>query len=278
MMLWLLAVLVVAGAALAVLVLRAPDLATEFHRSLAAATASDVARPHPVVSEAAIAALPAPVQRYIRRSGALGQPRPASLTVTYEARLYIRPGAAPMTGQAVQYDRFDPPRRLFYMPSRIFGLPIAVLHDYDGTAASMRVRLARLFRLVDASGPEFSRIETVTLLNDLCLFAPGWLCDPRLSWTARDDRSAGVTFRNGPHQVSALLTFNERDELVDFTSNDRGAVQGCGRIRAMPWSTPIGDYTTFGGQRCFRQGAAIWHEAGADFTYGEFIVTDIKRN
>lgn len=272
-MIWILALVVVGGLALVLVARRGPDLPGEFRQMLAAETASDAARPHPLVTEASIADLPYPVQRYIRQSGAVGKPRPASLTVTYDARMFQKPGAAAMTGVAIQYDRFDPPKRLFYLPTRMFGLPVKVLHDYNGEAATMRVRLAGLFSVVDTGGVAFSRMETVTLLNDLCLFAPGWLGDPRLTWTPVDDRSAAVTFRNGPHIVSARLFFNEAGELVNFTSTDRGALQSDGSARLMPWSTPASGYKSLGGQRLLTYGAAIWSAPEGDFTYGKFTVT-----
>ena len=193
-----LAILACLVAGLVALTLRGPDLRSDFGCILDRETASDAARPHPVVTTADMAALPAPVQRCIRDSGALGQPRPASLTVSYQAQLCSKPGAAPMTGIAMHYDRFDPPKRLFFMPSRMMGLPVRVLHDYDGSAATMRVRLAGLFNVVDAKGAAFSRTETVTVLNDLCLFAPGWLTDKRLVWTPLDDQRAAVTLANCP--------------------------------------------------------------------------------
>jgi len=217
------------------------------------------------------------VQRYIRLSGAVGLPRPASLTVTYAAQMFSKPGAAPMTGTAVQYDRFDPPKRLFYMPSHMMGLPVKVLHDYDGTAATMRVRLAGLYTVVDAKGPDFTRAETVTLLNDLCLFAPGWLTDPRLIWTAIDDLSAAITFTNGPFTVSARLMFNAAGELINFTSNDRAEMGTDGNLTTRPWSTPISRYQTLSGQTLLGYGEAIWHDPAGDFTYGKFTVTGLTQ-
>jgi hypothetical protein len=35
-----------------------------------------------------------------------------------------------MSGLAHQIDVLDPPRRLFFMTTRMKGLPVAVLHDY----------------------------------------------------------------------------------------------------------------------------------------------------
>jgi hypothetical protein len=150
-----------------------------------------------------------------------------------------------------------------------------VLHDYDGTQATMRVWLAGLWAVVDAKGPDLSRAETVTLLNDLCLFAPAWLTDPRLSWQAVDDLQADVTFANGPYQVSARLVFNAADELVDFLSDDRGAMQPDGSIQRRPWSTPVKAYETIGTQRVMTYGEAVWHDPGGEFAYGKFTVTGL---
>ena len=275
-MIWIGTILALGALGLVVLAARGPDLAGEFRTMLAAEIASDAGRAHPVVTEADIAALPAPVQRYIRRSGAVGKPRPASVTVTYDAQMFSKPGAAAMTGVAVQYDRFDPPKRLFYLPTRMIGLPVKVLHDYDGIAAGMRVRVAGLLTMLDAKGADFSRIETVTLLNDLCLFAPGWLADARLTWEALDDLSAGVAFRNGPYRVSARLFFNAAGELVNFTSDDRGTIAADGTLTLRPWSTPMRDFKTLNGQHLGTYGEAVWNDPTGDFVYGKFTVTAIE--
>ena len=74
--------LALVAAGLVAIGLRGPNLPGGFATLLARETASDSAHPHPLVTEAYIAALPAPVQRYIRVRGAIGRPHPASLTVT----------------------------------------------------------------------------------------------------------------------------------------------------------------------------------------------------
>jgi hypothetical protein len=53
-----------------------------------------------------------------------------------------------MTGPVAQYERFDLPGRLFLMTTRMKGLPVAVLHDFDRDQATMRVRLAGLINVV----------------------------------------------------------------------------------------------------------------------------------
>jgi hypothetical protein len=101
-----------------------------------------------LLSEADIARLPLPVRRYIALTGAIGRPVVTEVTLRFEARMYDAPRAPGMTGPVAQYERFDLPRRLFLMTTRMKGLPVAVLHDFDRDQATMRVRLAGLINVV----------------------------------------------------------------------------------------------------------------------------------
>ena len=226
----------------------------------------------PTITEETIAGLPAPVQRYMRATGNVGRPRVPAVAIAFDTEMFNAPGQNAMRGPSEQYDRFDEPKRLFFMTTWRGGLPVAVLHDYQGIRASMRVTIASLVKVVQVTGPELAKTETVTVLNDLCVFAPSWMTDPRLKWRAVDDRHVDVTFTNGPYRVSARLEFNERDELVDFTSGDRGALQPDGSFRYVPWSTPVRDYRDIGGRRIPTVGEAIWHFPEGAFTYGRFKV------
>ena len=272
----LLALLGVAAAGLAVLRLRrGPGLGAELTRRRTELLRAPAAAP-PLLTEALIAPLPAPVQRYLRVCGWLGRPLPSSVQVDFDATMFSAPGAAGMRGPAVQIDRFDLPRRLFFMRTRRAGLPVAVLHDYRGAQASMQVRLASLFDVVFLQGDTLARAETVTLLNDLCLFAPAWLVDARLSWTAQDGHRCRVAYTQGPHRVAAELVFNDAGELVNFHSDDRGALQKDGSLRLLRWSTPVRDYREFDGRRVATQGDAVYAYPEGDFVYGRFALRQIR--
>ena len=228
------------------------------------------------ITEAQIAHLPAPVRRYLRIAGSVGRPRIQNLQLAFDAVMFRKPGAAGMPGPAEQFERFDPPRRLFFMKTRMFGLPVSVLHDYDDARANMTVRVASLFDVVDLHGDEVARTETVTLLNDLCCFAPSWFLDPRLAFQPLDDRHAEVTFTNGPHEVSAILVFDEAGYLVNFVSEDRGALQDDGTLKRFRWSTPLSEYRDFSGRRVATRGEAVWRYPEGDFVYGRFTLKDIQ--
>jgi hypothetical protein len=225
-----------------------------------------------------IAHLPLPVQKYIQRSGAIGKPRIMSVHTVFDVTLYSAPGKPGMSGPAHQIDIVDPPRRLFFMQTRMYGLPVAVLHDYNGDKATMQVRLARLFNVVNLSGSELSKGETVTVLNDLAAYAPSALAGSQFTWKAIDDTQAEVSFQNGAYTVSATLKFNSDGDLVDFISNDRGELQSDGTLKIFPWSTPLSNYQEFDGRRAPAKGEAVYHRPDGPFTYGRFAVTGIKFN
>ena len=221
-----------------------------------------------------LARLPEPVRRYVRATGAVGRPRPRNVRVEFDAGMRRRPGDRPMPSTSIQYNFFDRPTRLFTMKARIYGLPVGALHLYREEAATFQVRVASLVNVVDLKGEGISRTETVTVLNDLCFFAPGALADPRVTWEAVDDRTAVVRFANGPHRVSATLLFNDADELVDFWSDDRPEGGG-GVLRQMRWNTPIDDYRDVDGRHVGHHGLAVYAYPDGPFTYGDFRLRSV---
>jgi hypothetical protein len=221
-----------------------------------------------------LAPLPPPVRRFVRASGAVGRPRPQNLRVEFEAVMRRRPGDAGMAASSVQYNFLARPARLFFMRARMFGLPVRALHVYREGQATFQVRIASLVDMVDQSGQQISRSETVTVFNDLCAFAPGALVDDRLAWSPVDGRSAAVTFTNGPHQVSATLIFDADDRLVDFTSDDRPD-SSSGRFVPLRWSTPLGGHQVIDGIRVPTLGSTVYARPDGPFTYGEFTLRSI---
>jgi hypothetical protein len=249
---------------------------TSLPRAYEARKAEAMAAPHEeprLLTEAEIAHLPPPVRRYVALTGSIGRPVVTEITLRFEATMYEAPGAPGMTGPVLQYEHFDLPRRLFLMTAQMKGLPVAVLHDFNHDRATMRVRLAGLANVVDIGGPELTRTETVTILNDLCFFAPSRLIDPRLTWTPIDDTRASVAFTLGPNSVSAELVFNTAGELVDFISDDRGMLEKDGSLRILRWTTPMSTYRDVGGWRLASEGDAIWHRPDGPFIYGHMRLT-----
>ncbi len=233
-----------------------------------------------LVTETDLARLPAPVEAYVRRSAALGRPRVVTLHARFHGRIRGGPAKPWMTFTGEQVNTFGAqPSRLFLMDAELFGMPVEVLHTFTAGAATMRVRALSLFPMVDASGPEMDRAETVTIFNDLCVLAPAALVDAPVVWTSLDDHHVRGAYTYGANTVTADLTFDDNDELIDFFSDDRNAVSTDGTtFTPQRWSTPISAYRDLGSAWLGSIGEAHWHTTDGEFAYLEFDLDDITYN
>mgnify|MGYP000145872052 CR=1 FL=1 len=233
----------------------------------------------PLLTEADLAQFPALVQRYIRLSGAVGQPRIQNFRARFHGQIRSGPDARWMSFTGEQHNFYDQPSRLFLMDGSMFGVPFQAFHRFVGPSATMRVRVAALVTMVDAQGPEMDAAETVTLFNDLCIFAPGALVDRGVDWQEIDPHTVSATFVNGSHTVRAALSFNDRDELTNFVADGRGAASADGKsFTAMRWSTPLRDYRTFGSHRVMSRGEGVWHAPTGNYAYLRFELDAIEYN
>lgn len=222
------------------------------------------------ITEADLSLLPPPVQRYLRATGVIGTVRPRSVRITFAGE--IRGFDGPwMPFTSVQTNRFDEPARFFWIDATMKGLPTKGLHAYENGKATMLIKLLGVVPVMEAHGPEMDQAETVTWFNDLCLYAPGALLDPRISWAGADGHSARATFTKGDRSISATLVFDAGDRLVDFISDDRYALSG-GAAEPMRFSTPLRDHRTINGLVLPGYGEAVWHRPAGPFVYGRFTL------
>lgn len=248
----------------------------EVERGLAR-TAPAAAAP-PVVTEADLAPLPAPVQAYLRRAGVVGRPRVLDMHVRLRGEMRNGHDGGWMTIHVDQHSFFDQPTRLFLLDASLYGIPFDALHAYTGESASMRVRVGSLVEVVNARGPQMHRSETVTFFNDMCLLAPATLLDPRVSWRPIDDHRVTGVFSHGGDTISADLTFDESGDLVGFVSRDRLQSDDGKTFASYPWSTPVLDHRDFGPARVIHHAEALWQEPKGDFTYARFELEEIAYN
>ena len=232
-----------------------------------------------VVSSADLDRLPAAVSGYLRRSGALGRPRVSSFRARIHGRIRATADKPWMTFTGEQVNTFHPTfTRQFFMDATRAGLPIDVLHVFVDGHATMRVKAGSLVPLVNASGSDLDRAETVTVFNDLCVLAPSALVDAPVVWHEVDHRHVRGVFTLADRTVTADLTFNDDHELVDFCSDDRAAASGDGRsFLPQRWSTPVGDYRERDSRWVAGYGEGRWHlpSPGAEFSYLEFHLDQI---
>jgi hypothetical protein len=249
----------------------------QFDRDVLAGLSRRVAAP--VVTESDLAALPAPVQQYLRATGVVGRPRVQNYRLRFTGRIRSAPDSAWMSFVADQQSFADEPTRLFLMRARMFGVPVIVFHRLVEGRATMRVKVAGAISIVDAGGDVMDRSEAVTLFNDMCLLAPATLLDRTIVWDRVDARTVRARFTTRTQTVTATLLFGEDGLLTNYLSDDRSRSSPDGKVfTQLRFSTPVRDYRDFGDARIAAHGEARWSLPEGDFTYGEFDLVSVSYN
>jgi hypothetical protein len=224
--------------------------------------------------------LPPPIRRYLRAADVVGRPHVRNFRALMHGRIRSGPTAPWMRFTAEQFSFFTGPQRarFFFMKAARLMVPFHVFHRYADAAATMQVKLFGMLSVASASGASMTRAETVTMFNDMCVFAPATLIDPDIAWEEQDASRVRARFANGGYTISAELSFNDAGELTDFWSGDRLQTQPDGTMRVIPWSTPVRGYRSFDGTRIGAYGEGRWHEAGGDFAYVEIDLDSLQYN
>jgi uncharacterized protein DUF6544 len=231
------------------------------------------------VGERSVAALPDPVQRYLRAARVVGTPAVGNFRGRMHGRIRGGRNDRWLRFTAEQYNFIHPPARLFYFNASMHGVPVQGYHRYVDSSATMRVKAAGLVTVVRASGPEMTQSETVTLFNDMCLMAPGALIDPAIIWEHVDAHTSRARFTNSGYTISAELTFDDAGRLTNFVSDDRYQLSRDGKsTRRLRWSTPIADYRDVRGFHLLSEGEGRWRDADGEYPYIQLTIDDIEYN
>jgi len=227
-----------------------------------------------ILTEADMQHLPPPVQRYLGYSNVIGKPKPYNMHVVFEGQLRSKEKDW-FSFTSEQYNFFDAPTRLFFMKAKMFGISVPGYHRYENKKALMNIKLFGLIDVVKIEDENLAKGETVTVFNDMCLMAPGFLADKRITWEYMNDTTAKAIFTNGSIKVSAVLYFNQQGQLIDFISNDRYETN---TKQWLPFSTPVSEYKTINNMNLISYGEAIWHYPDSAFVYGKFLTKKIEYN
>lgn len=230
------------------------------------------------IDAASMAHLPDIVKKYLQVTGFAAGEKIRNFRLTWDGALRSDANSPWMSATMHQENFFHNYARDFYLTAFMKGLPVSVWHSYHNQAATMQVKILSLFSVVDLSGENLTKTETVTLFNDMCLMAPGALIDKRIRWRVIDALRVEATLTNGAYKIKAELVFNDRGELTNFISDDRSYLTPKNLLRPERWSTPVSDYKDFSGKRLPSRGEAIWHLKEGAYAYGKFKLLNIEYN
>ena len=231
-----------------------------------------------IITDSDLQHLPPIIKKYLNYAGVVGKEKVLNVRIKFEGKIRSKPEDSWITFTSEQYNFFDKPTRIFYIEAYKMGIPVKGIHLYKDEKATMVIRLAGLFKVVDAKGEEMNQGETVTVFNDMCCMTPATLIDKNIQWEIKDSVTVKARYTNGNITISATLVFNEKGELINFISNDRFETNDGKIYKNYPWSTPIKEYRDFNGIRTASSASTIYHRPDSDFCYGEFVMKEIEYN
>lgn len=234
--------------------------------------------PKTILSEDSIKYLPEPIKKYIRYVGCLNKPIVHNFRVDFSGKIRSHEKKEWMQLSSEQYNFIPTPTRLFYLDATMKGLPVAGFHCFKNGIAYMDIRLLSIFKVEFQKGDVMNVSETVTFFNDMCCMAPATLIDRRIEWLEVQENRVKASFTSNGITISAWLYFNEKGEMVNFTSEDRSAIGKNGETLKLKWSTPLRDYKNINGYKLATYAEAIYTYPDGEFTYATFDLKDVVYN
>ncbi|MEL7567149.1 MAG: DUF6544 family protein [Dehalobacterium sp.] len=214
-----------------------------------------------------ITGLPIPVQKYFRYCGYIGIPKMSYLKIIYKDVDFLFGKDKTMIKiDYTQYNFVNKPNRIAYIDSSMYGIPFEGLDAYIDGTGSMEGVIAKLFTLFHQTGKALDKSSLVTFLSESLLIPSAALQD-YISWQAIDDYHAKATISYYGISASGIFTFNEKGEMLSFTTDDREAVSTDGTSEKVKWSVVCGDYKEINGIKKPTAFQAVWHYDDGDLVY-----------
>ena len=238
----------------------------------------EIVRRHELITFLDLEHLPKPLKNYLEYVGVVGTEKVESYTmyITGEFKMNENQDYYPVVIHQTNY--FENTSRFFYITMNMKGIKIAGLHHFKNGEAVMEIRPLDVFTAVKYSGEGMNRAESVTVFNDIVLFAPGVLVDERFTWEEITEYEVRGTFNNDGIVVSANLLFNEQFQLVNFISHDRYDDKTIEKNGVEIWSTPITEYHEINGINLPFKGSAVWTYQDREFEYAKLTIESVEYN
>jgi hypothetical protein len=230
-----------------------------------------------ILTEADIAHLPEPVQRWLRYSNVVGKERPRTVRLKQEGEIRMGPDRPWMPFTAEQYYTTNPPSFIWHVDAQMMPLISFAGRDrYVDGRGNMDIRVLSLIPVVNETGLHMDQCTLMRYLNEVMWF-PAGAVSPYIVWESVDANAAKAIMSHGGTTVEAIFYFDGEGRLTNMIG-DRYQDAGDGEIKWLPWKTPVEEYGEFNGVRIPVSGEGVWEEEWGDFDYVRLRIVDIEYN
>jgi len=207
-----------------------------------------------------LAALPPPVQRYLRLALQDGQPMITAARFTHRGTFNMgqsEPRWTDFTSDQIVSTRrpgFDWDGRIAMAP----GLSVRVHDAYVAGQGLLVAKLMGLLPLADIRGtPELAQGELMRYLSETPWYPSALLPSQGVRWQAIDERSARATLADGATTVGVVFGFGA-DGLIESVYAEARARTVGDRIEMRPWQVRVWGYERHHGVLIPSAGEVSW--------------------
>jgi len=203
--------------------------------------------------------LPPILQQYLQRCGYADDVPPISIGLNWrEAFLQFNPTGNWKKITCRQVNFLYRPARIALMRRQLLGfLTLEACDQYVSKKGRMTIQFAKIFQLSDAQGPEMDHSALVTMLAEVMLFPQLAFC-PDIEWQIAGTRVLQATLTDEVLTVSGNFHFDDKGDIIKFSTNDRYFSGPDGKYLHMPWVAFANDYRWSGGYRIPGEFSAGW--------------------
>ncbi|WP_253295800.1 DUF6544 family protein [Enterococcus raffinosus] len=188
-----------------------------------------------LITEEAIADLPQPLKKYLKKNGYVNQPMMRNMYIRFEnTKFRMEAGKNPIPIDFCQVNFVGRPDRYAFLKVRMFGLPVQVRDSVQDGKGSMIGVLAKHFQLFHSTGPEMDQSQLITALAD-AVFMPSLFLQEYITWKTIDQRRVEGTISWKGVSVKGRFTFDDSGDIVRFDTDERYMDENGKGTSLVPW-------------------------------------------
>jgi len=232
----------------------------------------------PTLTAASIQHLPAPVQKWLNRSGLVGNPPLKSVYSEQSYRLKLKPEQKNWyAASAQQLSTVNPPSFIWSVDVQMMPLLFATGRDrfYHGEG-EMLIKLLALFPV--ANEGKNNQINEATLqrfLGEIVWYPSAAIMD-YIQWKELDSHSAEATMQIGNSSGSGIFEFDDEGKLIRF-STQRYMGSGADAVKK-DWIVEVLEHQAFDGILLPSRCSATWRLETGDWTWAEIQIDSVNFN
>lgn len=228
------------------------------------------------VDAAMLEGLPAPVQRWLTRSGVVGRELVRVTRLKQVGLLRTAPEASWMPAVAHQYFSFEPPGFVWRTRvSMMKVLPVEGRDLYADGHGQMLITLGGLVPFVDGRGEKIDQGTLLRFLGEL-VWTPSAALGAYISWATMDDTHARATMTFGGVSASAEFEFDAEGRQLSMAAR---RYMGAGEDAVLSdWFVRSTEWRRFDGIEVPSKGEVLWKLPDGEFSYYQWEITEVGFN